>query len=171
MARWGLVPARAHGHRNRAARIHVAASGLGAGSAADVWQRSRRCIFPMLGFYAWQAGAPALPWFISLTGHELFGVAGIWDERADAGSNLHFLSAAMITLPMRPPVLPEPRPGGRMPSVLAADDYDIWLGADPHTATELLRPLPASEWRAWRVGPQVADLNNKGPACMEPLAA
>jgi putative SOS response-associated peptidase YedK len=188
MARWGLVPALAHGQRRRQPRINVAASTLprrtpGAvgragpsasrGSAvADVWRRSHRCIFPMRGFYLWErgaAGAP-VPWFASLARQKMFGVAGLWDRSVDPRRDLHFFSAAMITL-ATPPLAAEPGPAARrIPAILPIDAYDTWLGADAAAARGLLRPLPPGELHAWRVGPQVLDLNNRGPACMEPPA-
>jgi putative SOS response-associated peptidase YedK len=172
MARWGLVPALAHGQRRRRPRIHVAASALARGATADVWRRSHRCIFPMRGFYLWEHGESGarVPWFVSLARQKMFGVAGLWDRSVDPRRDLHFFSAALITLP---PAQLTPELGNltsRAPAILPADAYDAWLGADPGAARALLRPLPRGELHAWRVGPQVLDSTNRGPACMEPMA-
>jgi putative SOS response-associated peptidase YedK len=165
------VPEQDHGRRHRRARIHVAASGLRTGAAAGAWQNSRRCIFPMQGFYLWQRleDGTRRPWFASLARQKTFGVAGLWDRSTDGAGNLHFFSAAMITLPLRD-LLPELDDRvNRLPVIVPAESYDDWLGADAGMAERLLRPLPHGELRAWRVGPQVNDPANRGPSCAEPL--
>lgn len=168
-ARWGLVPAAAHAHRRRGARLQVSSTRLGRDSTAQPWQQGRRCIFPVLGFYLWQQGEPQ-PFFASLAHQRLFGVAGVWDASTDPATNLHVLSAAMITVPAGR-LAAELHGAARIPAVLAPDDYDEWLGGAGAQAQGLLRATPHREIRLWRVGAQVNDPAHKGPACMAAASA
>lgn len=160
MARWGLVPAEAQGHRERGMRIHVAAGRVADGLTAEIWRRGQRCILPMQGFYLWGEGEEAEPWYISLTRQRTFGVAGVWDVSTDTRSNLHLLSAAMLALPMSRETL-DLEVSGSLPAILPVDSYDTWLGDDAEAAHALLRPMPAGELRAWRVGTDGEDLDRE----------
>jgi putative SOS response-associated peptidase YedK len=59
----------------------------------------------------------------------------------------------------------------RMPVILHRKDYERWLApADPaNLAVDLLRPYPAEEMKAWRVGSDVGNVRNNRPELAEPV--
>jgi putative SOS response-associated peptidase YedK len=58
-----------------------------------------------------------------------------------------------------------------MPVILHRRDYQRWLAlADPaHMPVDLLRPYPAEEMKAWKVGKAVGNTRNNDPSLIEPL--
>jgi putative SOS response-associated peptidase YedK len=59
-----------------------------------------------------------------------------------------------------------------MPVILAPRDYERWMvPADPaKLPVDLLRPYPAEEMRAWRVGNDVGNTRNNKPSLCEPVS-
>ncbi len=55
-----------------------------------------------------------------------------------------------------------------MPVILAAQDYERWLGEepDPH---DLMRPFPAHLMRIWPISTRVNKPANDDPAILEPI--
>jgi putative SOS response-associated peptidase YedK len=56
----------------------------------------------------------------------------------------------------------------RMPLILAAGDYDRWLGdePDPH---DLMRPFPPEPMRMWPISTRVNKPENNDPSILEPV--
>lgn len=59
----------------------------------------------------------------------------------------------------------------RMPGISKREDYPRWLApAEPtHLPTDLLRPSPAEEMKAWRVGNDDGNVRNNRPELVEPV--
>ena len=59
----------------------------------------------------------------------------------------------------------------RMPVILHRRDFERWLApTDPaNLPLDLLRPYPADEMKAWRVGKAVGNTRNNDPSLIEPL--
>jgi len=60
----------------------------------------------------------------------------------------------------------------RMPLIIPPKDYERWMAStDPaHLPVDLLRPYPAEEMKAWKVGKAVGNTRNNNPSLVEPLA-
>jgi putative SOS response-associated peptidase YedK len=61
----------------------------------------------------------------------------------------------------------------RMPVILDRADYVRWLGQRPVTTNELqamLRPYPANEMEAVKIGLRIGNVRNDGAALVEPVA-
>ena len=60
----------------------------------------------------------------------------------------------------------------RMPVILNKQDYERWLApADPsRLPTDLLKPFPAEQMKAWRVGSSVGNVRNNSPELLVPTA-
>jgi putative SOS response-associated peptidase YedK len=58
-----------------------------------------------------------------------------------------------------------------MPVILHRGDYEQWLAPnDPaHLPIDLLKPYPAEEMKAWKVGKAVGNTRNNDPTLIEPL--
>ena len=60
----------------------------------------------------------------------------------------------------------------RMPVIVPADQYDLWLDPrcqDPMKLGKLLRPYPSQEMRAYPVSTLVNNPKNDVPQCVVPL--
>jgi hypothetical protein len=59
----------------------------------------------------------------------------------------------------------------RMPVILRQRDYARWLApGDPsHLPIDLLRPFPADEMKAWKVGPDLGNARNNRPELVEQI--
>ena len=57
----------------------------------------------------------------------------------------------------------------RAPLVLAASDFDAWVGSDVLAAAALLRSAPAIWFNWYRVGPEVGKVSQDHPALVTPL--
>jgi len=60
-----------------------------------------------------------------------------------------------------------------MPVILDQKSYARWLGEWPVTDNELrkmLRPYPAKEMKATKIGPQIGNVRNDDAALVEPVA-
>jgi hypothetical protein len=55
-----------------------------------------------------------------------------------------------------------------MPLILAAEEYDRWLGDDPDPAN-LMRPFPADSMRMWPISTRVNKPENDNPSILEPI--
>ena len=59
----------------------------------------------------------------------------------------------------------------RMPVIIPPNDYGRWMAStDPaHLPVDLLRPYPADEMKAWKVGKAVGNTRNNDATLVEPL--
>jgi putative SOS response-associated peptidase YedK len=59
----------------------------------------------------------------------------------------------------------------RMPVIIPPKDYERWMAStDPaHLPVDLLRPYPAEEMKAWKVGKAVGNTRNDDASLVEPL--
>lgn len=112
----------------------------------------RRCLIPATAFYEWRKNSPRRQAYaIGLKGNGLFAFAGLWDGwRNPDGAWLR--SFAIITTAANALLAPI---HGRMPAIIAPEDYATWLGEQPAPLGELralLRPFPAEHMTAAAVG-------------------
>jgi putative SOS response-associated peptidase YedK len=157
MMRWGLSPWWAHGVPLKASTINATAERLAsAPSYRDPWRRAQRCIFVMAGFYEPHVNDDGSrdPFFVRLSGQEVFGVAGLW-ERSRAGDGTAVLSCTLITVPANALLAEVHNEKQRMPAILADADHDAWLHGSAAAAYTALRGYPAELMQAWRVSRRV----------------
>ena len=154
MAQWGLPPASAKQSFLINARVETVTEKP---TFRDTFHR-RRCLVAASGWYEWSA--PKTPWHVQLCdggvmafGGLLFGPLEqqrfvIMTTRADSGlADIHH----------------------RAPLVLAANDFDAWVGSDVSAATALLRSAPAMWFNWYRVGPEVGKVGQDHPELVTPL--
>src|SRR5574341_50074 len=105
--------------------------------------RECRCLVPADGYYEWKTTpAVKIPYWFTMASGEPFFFGGIWDRWSD-GESEPLPSFALLTT--------EPNElcsqvHDRMPVIIAASDYRLWLdpsvrGKEP--LEHLLRPYPA----------------------------
>jgi putative SOS response-associated peptidase YedK len=135
--RWGLVPVWATdpkiGHKLALARVETVTTAPAFRDAI----RKRRCLVAVDAFYEWRhEGKRASPFVVRRADGKPFALAGLWERWVSRDGEV-IESCAILTQPARPPV---DAVHDRMPLVLSAEDWNVWL--DPAvTRVEAIAPL------------------------------
>lgn len=126
----------------------------------------RRCLVPASGFYEWRReGKAKTPFHIHRVDDAPFCMAGLWErwERDD-----QVIDSFTILTTEANPLMASIH--NRMPVMLRADEFPVWLDNDiPHPALESL--LAPREWEGWEIvpaNPLVNSWKNEVPACLQP---
>ena len=120
---WGLIPSWSHdqsiGARLTNARSETARTKP---SFRDSFH-GRRCLIPADGFYEWTASQNRKqPYYIRLSSHRPFGIAGLWDCWGSDGERIE--TCTILTCDAND-VMNHLHP--RMPVVIKPERYDAWL--------------------------------------------
>lgn len=168
---WGLVPSWAQDRSIAAKMINARSETAAEKPAFRRAFKERRCLVPVSGFYEWETLAKGnkQPWHIHHRTEPVLAMAGLWETwTAPNGSLLE--SCAILTVPANPFMA---QFHDRMPAILGADDWNLWidpLGVPPDRLKSLLVPCPA-EWLAREpVSTYVNNARHEGPECLQPPA-
>lgn len=169
--RWGLVPYWAKDSKVGFSTINAKAETIATSPTfREAWKR-RRCLVPAEWFYEWKKldEKNKQPYAIGLKDDSLFAFAGLWETWKDKVTGEALRTYTIITTD--PNELMEPI-HDRMPVILARKDHERWMApTDPaHLPVDLLRPYPAEEMKAWKVGKAVGSPKNNDPSLIEPVA-
>ena len=141
MARWGLVPPQwSTPDRRRAPLINARAEGIATQPLFRGLFAGSRCLVPASGFFEWRRmGAIRQPYFMHHPAGATLAFAAI-HARWQRDGAAPIASCAIITVPANAQLEPL---HDRMPALLAAAEWDLWLDpeAPPEAVRELLRPL------------------------------
>lgn len=166
---WGLVPHWAKDPRVGSQMSNARSETVSTKPSFREAFAQRRCLIPASGFYEWQVinRDTKQPWHIfRADGHPLV-LAGLWDcWTAPEGSLLE--SCSIITTEANSFMV---EIHDRMPVVLHADDWSLWLSDDgaPDLLSKLLVPCP-SEWLSrTAVSSLVNNVRNESPDCLRPV--
>ena len=163
LLRWGLLPHWAKDVKSVRQPINARAETLATSSMfRDAFAR-RRCLVPADAFYEWQVlDGAKLPWAIGRADGQPLVFAGLW-EGWRSGDGTVIRSFTIVTTSANDTLRPLHE---RMPVVLEAADWPVWLGeAEGHPA-DLLRPSEAA-FRTWRVGTAVNNVRNDTAALLD----
>ncbi len=175
LLRWGLVPAWAEdpaiGNRLINARAETA-------TEKPSFKRSlqrQRCLVLADGFYEWRKdGKLKQPIWIHRSDGKPFAFAGLWASWRPKGTPREDPPLETFTiLTTTPNELMKPI-HDRMPVILSAEDYDLWLDpktTDAERVTPLLRPAPDAEFETREVSRVVNSPAHDLPDCIAPLDA
>jgi putative SOS response-associated peptidase YedK len=172
MLRWGLIPEWAEADAARASVPHVPAETLEHSELTRIaWQRGRRCIVPMFGFYMWQLTWERYrqPFFVRLVNRPVFGVAALWDRSEAEDSDDVVESCALITVPPNPLMAELQDSVTPMPAILDRRDYAVWLTAAPIVAESVLQSYAPDKMIAHPVSPRVNSLRNDDAQLIQPV--
>ena len=166
--RWGLIPPWADdpglGSRMINARSETAP---GKPSFRRAF-RERRCLIPADGFYEWQrTNGAKQPYYIHMEDGRPFAFAGLWESWSKGEGEIR--TCTILTTGANALV---GEVHDRMPVILAADAYDVWLdpASERDELTGLLAPYPEDEMEAYPVSRFVNSPSNNDPRCIEPAA-
>ena len=172
LMRWGLIPFWANGEPPKYSTINATAERIKTAPAyRGPWKRGQRCLFPVNGFYEWQAvpDRPAKqPWYIRLPDDEVFALGGLWDSSRRADGTV-VESCTIVTIPANELLAEIHNTKKRMPLILPADAYAAWLAPDAGAAEAAIEPYPAGRMEAWPVSTYVNSPRHDDPECTSPL--
>jgi putative SOS response-associated peptidase YedK len=134
------------------------------------WNHGRRCIIPALGFYEWHVNPDGTnqPYYIHADDQDVFGFAGLW-ERSTVDANAVTESCVIVTVPANALMAEINNTKARMPAILAREQRDLWLLAEPPAAGGALAAYPAERMIAYPVSPRVDSPRNNDETLLEPL--
>lgn len=171
--RWGLVPPWADDLRVGSRLINARAETVAAKSAFRQAFAHRRCLLPADGFYEWQPGegdGARQPWYTRRRDGQPMALAGVWETwRPANGDGERVVSTAIVTTAANETLAPVHH---RMPVVLPAEAWPVWLDPDNHdvdTLSRLLVPAPEELLVPVAVAPLVNKVANDGPALVVPI--
>jgi putative SOS response-associated peptidase YedK len=168
--RWGLIPFWAKDSKIGYSTINAKSETVTTSPAFREAMKRRRCLVPAEWFYEWQKidAKTKHPYAIGLRDGSLFAFAGLWETWKDKTKDQVLETYTVLTTD--PNELLEPI-HDRMPVILALKDYQRWLepGEATHLPVDLLRPYPAEEMKAWKVGSAVGNVRNNTPELIVPI--
>lgn len=164
--RWGLVPQWYKTPSDGPLLINARAESIAQKPAFRAAARQRRCLVPASGFYEWTKDAQGhrLPWYIHGADGNPLAFAAVWQEWDGAGERL--VTCAIVTCPANRDLASLHH---RMPVILSARDWPLWLGEAGKGAAALMRPAPEGTLRFHRVDPQVNSNRATGATLIAPL--
>ena len=124
-AQWPFVPTWSKDRWMRASRFNARAEGI---ADKPMWReaiRSKRAIFPAVGYFETQGrGRGSKRFYFHPAGDQPLALGGVWSWWRAADTDDWLLTAAIVTM-----MAPEPaaRVHDRAPLVLPAGRWDVWL--------------------------------------------
>lgn len=166
--KWGLIPFWAKDQKIGNSLINARCESVHEKPAFRQSIKSRRCIIPASGFYEWEKiGDAKQPNYIRMADGGIMAFAGIWDQWKVPEDGTFLESFSILTTDANELVAPL---HDRMPVILRAENYGLWLDKDMHDP-ERLKPLylpcPVDQLSAYRVSPQVNSSRFQGQECVE----
>jgi putative SOS response-associated peptidase YedK len=175
--RWGLVPFWSKAGKAGYSTINAKAETIATSPAYREAIKRRRCLVPANWFYEWQkpdvkTNQPDTktkqPFAIGMSNESLFAFAGLWETWRDKATGQSLETYTIITTDANELTGPI---HNRMPVILKPSDYQRWLepGEPSRLPVDLLRPFPADEMNAWKVGADVGNVRNNRPELVEQI--
>ena len=167
--RWGLIPSWAKDSSMGAKLINARAETVAEKPSFRSAFKHRRCLVVADGFYEWrhQQGKKQ-PFYFRLQDGQPFGFAGLWEKwRSPTGEEIN--SCTILTTAANELLQPIHE---RMPVILAAIDYNLWLNPQteaPEQLQQLLLPYPAAAMIGYPVSTLVNNSRHNSPECIIPL--
>jgi putative SOS response-associated peptidase YedK len=177
--RWGLIPSWTKQLAPGPPMINARAESLAEKPMFRTAFRQRRCLIPADGFYEWQkptggGRGKKQPFHIHRADNRPFAFAGLWDSwtsKADTSGDeppLAIESCTIVTTTANDALRTL---HDRMPVILAAGDYTLWLDptiSEPAALQHLLAPCSDDELVARPVSTRVNYVVNDDPeVCAE----
>ncbi len=161
--RWGLIP---FWSKEPKGFINARAETVEQKPAFSESFQRRRCLIPADGFYEWERnGKISQPYYFQMKDHAPFAFAGIWDRWKSDGS---WITSCAIVTTTANELLAQIH--HRMPVIVSAESYDLWLTDDPRSPLkDLLTPFPASEMISHTVSHDVNDVKVDDDHLVQPV--
>ena len=164
--RWGFVPRWYKELNGGPLLINARAETIAEKPAFRDACRARRCLIPASGFYEWTKDEEGMrfPWYITRVDGSPIVLAGIWQEWEHEGARIS--TCAVVTTGANNAMSAIHH---RMPVLVAADDFALWLGESGKGAARLMKAAPEDELQFHRVDRAVNSNRASGPELIEPF--
>lgn len=169
LLRWGLIPSWAKDPAIGSRMINARAETVSEKPSFRGAFRHRRCLVVADGFYEWQRQErKKQPFYFRLQDGQPFAFAGLWERWQDpAGETVE--SCTILTTEANELMRPI---HDRMPVIVDAKDYDLWLDPavqKPEPLQQLLRSYRSEAMTAYPVSTQVNNPANNSPEFINSL--
>ncbi|PYE85491.1 SOS response-associated peptidase [Pseudoroseicyclus aestuarii] len=166
--RWGLLPRWYKAPNGGPLLINARAETVAEKPAFREAVRQRRGILPASGYYEWTLGegGAKLPWFVHRRDGAPLAFAALWQDWAGEGGPL--TTCAVVSCAAQGTMTAI---HARMPVVLEAPDWPLWLGEAGHGAAPLMRPAEEGVLAFHRVDRAVNSNRAAGPELTQPVEA
>ncbi|MBX2797064.1 MAG: SOS response-associated peptidase [Myxococcales bacterium] len=172
--RWGLIPRWAKDKKIAYRTINARSETVASKPAFRAAFKRRRLLILADGFYEWHRvgtgkAQKKTPHLIQLADGRPFAMAGLWETWVDPETEEELRSCTIVTTEGNDLMKPI---HDRMPVILPADRWDLWLDRsvdDKSVLQELLVPYPADDMKERRVSKSVGNVRNKGPEVQGPF--
>jgi len=167
LARWGLIPYWAKDRSIGAKAINAMSESAAEKPTFREAMKQRRCLVPADAFYEWKKLGPKekQPYSIGLRDDSTFAFAGLWERWRDPADKSVVETFTILTIQPNSLVADV---YDRMPVILSADDYDLWLDPgvnDPVRVADCLKPFDARLMKKYPVSARVNRADNDDPEC------
>ncbi len=165
--RWGFIPHWYKTTNGGPLLINARAETIAEKPAFRAAVRERRCLVPASGFYEWTVDEEGnkLPWYIYRADGAPLALAGVWQDWERDGELLTTCAVVTTGADGRMSEIHT-----RMPVVLEAEDWPLWLGEAGHGAAPLMK-ANSEVLDFHRVDPKVNSNRASGPELIEPIDA
>ncbi|GAA0592900.1 SOS response-associated peptidase [Craurococcus roseus] len=158
LLRWGLRPRWVKDAKGAREPINARAETVATSPMFRQAYAKRRCLVPADAFFEWKAEPGGKqPMAIAPASGDGMAFAGLWEHWRGEGDEV-VRTFAIVTTDANAPMRAV---HGRMPVILAEDDWAAWLECDD--PARLLRPAPDDLLRFWPVSKAVNSPRNNGP--------
>ena len=166
--RWGFLPKWYKKPAGGPLLINARAETVAEKPAFRAACRERRCLIPAAGFYEWTKDGAGVryPWYIRRADGAPVVMAGIWQEWESGGARM--ATCAIVTTGANDTMS---KVHHRMPVILDAGDFALWLGEAGKGAAALMRAAPEDALVLHLVDRAVNSNRASGPELIEPIEA
>lgn len=166
---WGLIPHWAKDPNIAFQTINARCETLLEKPSFKTPFKRKRCLIFADGYYEWRKSArrgQGEPMYFRMQNKRAFAFAGLWDEWHDKEGGL-IITSTIVTTEAN---FLTKGIHHRMPVILNAEDYNLWLSyEDKQSKLEhLYQPYPSDEMEVYEVSTKVNSTSNDSPACIEP---
>jgi len=163
--RWGLVPFNTADLKAARKPINARSETVATSPMFRAAFAKRRCIVPAAAFYEWRTTPSGKePFAIARADAAPLAFAGIWEGwRAPDGEVLRTFAILTTAANRDLSSLHD-----RMPVILEADTWPVWLGEAEGDPKQLLRPAGEGVVRLWPVSKAVGNVRNDSPELLKP---
>jgi putative SOS response-associated peptidase YedK len=167
LLKWGLIPFWAKDTTIGSRLINARAETAADKPAFRAALKYRRCLVPADGFYEWKhRDKKRQPYFFGSADKKPFAFAGLW-ERWEGPHVEAIESCTVLTTDSNELLQPI---HDRMPVILKAEDYDLWLDptvTKPELLKHLLKPYQSEEMTGYPVTSMVNKAAYESPDCIK----
>jgi len=170
LLRWGLIPYWAKDASIAFKTINAMSETAAEKPAFRDAMRQRRCLIPADGFFEWKKLGPKekQAYNIGMADDSVFAFAGLWERWRDPANEVVETCTILTTKPN--PLVADVH--DRMPVILIAEDYDLWLDPgvmDSARVADCLKPFDARLMKKYPVSSRVNHPINDDEDCAREL--